>query len=377
MELHFLYSQPCMALIKKHKTTIILILLVLAISLFETNSVWVEQYYYLGIYPKISFVQRIITGWVPFSIGDALYLLLLLFITYSIYFFIREVIKKANKIEIIKRSFLKAIHFLLIIYIAFKLLWGLNYSRQGIVKQLDLEETVYCKEELINLIEDLIFEANNCRKQISDTSLSNISINKVFADAKNAYAEISKQYNFLSVNNFSIKPSLFSPTGNYLGYTGYYNPFTGEAQVRDDIPKILLPFIACHEVAHQLGYASEDEANFVAFLVAEKTHNTCLKYSMCLEVLDYALSDLFFKYYEDFDIINFPQKRLQLEDCFDSQVKEDRKAIKYFFKQNRKEISNISSNVYDKYLKINKQNAGIYSYNNIVRLIFRYYLKKC
>ncbi|MFY7963981.1 MAG: DUF3810 domain-containing protein [Chitinophagaceae bacterium] len=366
-----------MALIKKHKTTIILILLVLAISLFETNSVWVEQYYYLGIYPKISFVQRIITGWVPFSIGDALYLLLLLFITYSIYFFIREVIKKANKIEIIKRSFLKAIHFLLIIYIAFKLLWGLNYSRQGIVKQLDLEETVYCKEELINLIEDLIFEANNCRKQISDTSLSNISINKVFADAKNAYAEISKQYNFLSVNNFSIKPSLFSPTGNYLGYTGYYNPFTGEAQVRDDIPKILLPFIACHEVAHQLGYASEDEANFVAFLVAEKTHNTCLKYSMCLEVLDYALSDLFFKYYEDFDIINFPQKRLQLEDCFDSQVKEDRKAIKYFFKQNRKEISNISSNVYDKYLKINKQNAGIYSYNNIVRLIFRYYLKKC
>ena len=363
-------------ILTSYKKTIILVLLIAAIGLFESNSAWVEVYYYGMVYPKISFVQRLITGWLPFSIGDVLYVLLGLYIAVSIYSFIKKIIKQQGKIALLKKASLKALHSLLIIYIAFKLLWGLNYSRQGISKQLDLEETIYCKEELATLIEDLIFEANKCRKQIADTSLPNISIENVFAITKQAYNVASKEYNFLTIKNFSIKPSLFSPTGNYLGYTGYYNPFTGEAQVRNDIPKILLPFIACHEAAHQLGYASEDEANFVAFLVAEKTNNIYLKYSMCLEMIDYAFSDLFFKYYADFDIINFSKKRFQLEDCFDLQVKKDRKTIKTFFYQNRKELSNISSAIYDKYLKINYQNLGIDSYSHVIGLLTNYYYKK-
>lgn len=370
----FLYSQPLMTFLKKYKKTIILVLLVLAISLFETNSAWVEQYYYGGIYPKISFVQRFITGWLPFSIGDIIYILLGLFIAFSIYNFVKKVIKDGNKIVVVKLGLLRATHFVLIIYIAFKFLWGLNYSRQGIVEQMDLQETTYCKEELVNLIEDLIFEANRCRKQIADTSIPDISIKKTFEDVQVAYKEISKQYNFLSINNFSVKPSMFSKTGNYLGYTGYYNPFTGEAQVRDDIPKILLPFIASHEVAHQLGYASEDEANFIAYLVAAKSSNIYLRYSMCLEMIDYTFRDLFFKYYEDFDVINFHSKRLLLESCFDPQVEKDRKTIRQFFKQSRKEISNISSKIYDKYLKVNNQKNGIASYDNVIGLVLKYQL---
>jgi hypothetical protein len=32
----------------------------------------------------------------------------------------------------------------------------------------------------------------------------------------------------------SVKPSIFSYLGNYLGFTGYYNPFSGEAQGEHD-----------------------------------------------------------------------------------------------------------------------------------------------
>ena len=365
--LHFFY---------RNYKTLFLFFVIVIITIVESNDTWIEEYYYGFFYPKISFTQRVITGWLPFSIGDFLYVLFGVFIIFSIVLFVKKIIKEKKKNAVIKQALLKTINFLLIVYIAFKLLWGLNYNRQGIAKQLDLKETVYCKEELVEMVEDLIFEANKCRKQIADTSLPNISIDKIFDDTKNAYAEISKQYKFLSVNHFSIKSSLFSPTGNYIGYTGYYNPFTGEAQVRNDIPKILLPFIACHEVAHQLGYASEDEANFVAFLVAEKTDNIYLKYSMCLEIIDYAMHDLFLKYYQDFDKINFLKKRFQLEDCFDPQVKKDRKAIKLFFIQNRRDISNVSSIIYDKYLKINYQDAGIGSYNQVVGLLINYYDKK-
>ena len=88
--------------------------------------------------------------------------------------------------------------------------------------------------------------------------------------------------------HFALKPNLYSGLGNYFGYTGYYNPFTGEAQVRTDIPQILTPAIACHEVAHQLGYASEDEANFIAYLLCSHSNNIYFKYAITLELIDYA-----------------------------------------------------------------------------------------
>ncbi len=301
-----------------------------------------------------------------------MYILLGLYIVASICFFVRRLIKENQKWTVAKEYLVKAFNFLAIIFIVFKLFWGLNYSREGIAYQLKLKETTYCKEEVVELIEDLIFEANRCRREIRDTTLPEMNTDSIFIQTKKAYNQISKKCDFLSIDKFSIKPSLFSPTGNYLGYTGYYNPFTGEAQVRNDIPKILLPFIACHEVAHQLGYASEEEANFIAYLVCDNTKNIYFRYSMCLEILDYALNELYFKYAEDFNIIKLMEKRLQLEDCFEPQVKKDRKTIKLFFAKNKKNMSNISSVFYDKYLKANFQKLGISSYNEVISLIFRY-----
>ena len=60
--------------------------------------------------------------------------------------------------------------------------------------------------------------------------------------------------NALKYHFRSAKPSLFSYIGNYLGYTGYYNPFTGEAQVNTTVPLFIQPFTTCHEMGHQLGY---------------------------------------------------------------------------------------------------------------------------
>jgi len=361
-----------LSLAKKYRKSILLIILITAISVFESNAAWVEQYYYAGVFPKISLIQRWLTGLLSFSLGDIMYILLGLYIVASICFFIRRLINQQNRWSIVKEHSIKAFNFLATIFIVFKLLWGLNYSREGVAYQLKLKETVYCKEDVVELIEDLIFEANRCRKQISDTTLPEMNIDTVFAQTKSAYFEIGKQYQFLSIDKFSIKPSLFSPTGNYFGYTGYYNPFTGEAQVRDDIPTILLPFIACHEIAHELGYASEEEANFVAYLVCAHTKNIYFRYSMCLEMLDYAFGELYFKYAQSSSPVNGIKKRLQLEDCFEQQVKNDRKAIQLFFAKNKKNSSNISAVFYDKYLKANYQKMGINSYNQVISLFFRY-----
>ena len=52
-----------------------------------------------------------------------------------------------------------------------------------------------------------------------------------------------------------------------MGYGGYINPFTNEAQVNAKVPQVRLPSISGHEVGHQIGYASESDTNFIGLTV--------------------------------------------------------------------------------------------------------------
>ena len=79
-----------------------------------------------------------------------------------------------------------------------------------------------------------------------------------------------------------------------MGFTGYYNPFTGEAQVNTTVPKFLLPYITLHEIGHQLGYAKEDEANFSGYLAAVDSHDTLFQYSTYLDLFVYANREVFY-----------------------------------------------------------------------------------
>ncbi len=356
---------------KKYATTLILIGLFIVVAVIETQVNWVDAYYN-SIYPYTSNFQRILFGWIPFSIGDIFYLGLIIFCVFKLIRVVVLIIKTQEKKKLVLKFLIKVLNFIVILCLCFKLFWGLNYNRSGISKQFNLKESTYCKEQLLVLINDLIIEANFYRSQIPDTSLPQLKLTEVLQKTKIQFKVLSKQYPFLAVKNHSIKSSLFSATGNYLGFIGYYNPFTGEAQIRNDIPSILFPFTASHEVAHQLGYASEDEANFIAYLIAINSKDVFFKYCMCLEILDYAFYDLILKYYEDFEPEKIKYKFFELFDCLDKQVKTDRKNIKYFFKKNRKNFSNISSIIYDKYLRINNQESGIHSYNKVLSLIIFY-----
>lgn len=352
--------------------TFFLILVIVLISFFETNAAWVEQYYCLQLYPKISAFLRFVFGWIPFSVGDVLYIILILLVISTLIIFTKSLIQKKSHSLFLLQSFHSLLNVVFVLYIAFKLLWGLNYSRQGIHHQLQIPEKKYNKEEVIIFIEKLIDDVNFYRKQIKDTALPKINFDAVVTETKASYKIAKTKFPFLKINTFSLKQNLYSPVGNYLGYTGYYNPFTGEAQVRTDIPTILTPTIACHEVAHQIGYASEDEANFISYLITNTSSNIYFKYSITLELMDYAFKDLMIKYLQEDDVKNYRYKKFQLEDCCSNQVKKDRKEIKQFFLKNKKGISNISSSLYDQYLKLNKEKLGVETYTNVVEIVLNY-----
>src|SRR6185369_11733527 len=95
----------------------------------------------------------------------------------------------------------------------------------------------------------------------------------LFNTAVAAYSNTCLENEFLDYRSSSIKPSMIGYIGNYLGFSGYYNPFSGEAQVNTTVPSYIKPFTTCHEIGHQLGYAKENEANFAGFLSAKSSNN--------------------------------------------------------------------------------------------------------
>ncbi|MDE3251284.1 MAG: DUF3810 domain-containing protein [Bacteroidota bacterium] len=347
----------------------------LAAGIFSYYPGLVEKWYSLGFYPAFGAAIRLITGWIPFSIGDLLYTIFILYIIYQLFQTGRALYRKSYSPQKILVAFLKVVRVLLVIYLVFKVFWGFNYDREGIEKQLGIAKTSYSIEEVTTLTNQLIDLLNETRRQIPDTVLPSPSLDSLYLEAYRCYGSLSDEYGFLNYRNLSVKGSLFSFAGDYLGFTGYYNPFTGEAQVRTDIPRILLPYITCHEMAHQLGYASESEANFVGYLAALRSKNSYFRYSVYQDLFSYAQQEEVNLYGKQNDFKKFSYVFEQNRKRLDTLVKKDRREIREFFQQRKNRISPAVSNLYDQYLKLNKQLQGVNSYNEVIGWVLAYQKK--
>jgi len=332
----------------------------------------VENWYSTGIYKGISNLLRALTKWVPFSVGDILYILLIISLIIALIRFMVQLAKgQLNRYSILPIG-LKLLSKILSIYIIFRLLWGLNYDRLGIGYQLKISKPKYSTEEVIQLTNQLIDSLNACRQRLPDTVLAEPPLDSIFRVAVIGYARLSDRYFFLNYTQRSLKASLFTPIADWLSFTGYYNPFSGEGQVRSDIPRVMVPFVACHEIGHQLGYASESEANFVGFLAALSTNDPYFRYSAFNELFSYAQGEELMLLASVNDSTRFGEIIVQNRNRLDTLVRKDRKEIREFFQQRRNNIAPAINDLYDQYLKVNNQDSGVRSYNEVIGLLIAY-----
>jgi hypothetical protein len=66
------------------------------------------------------------------------------------------------------------------------------------------------------------------------------------------------------------------------------------------------------------------------------------------------------------DSIGFMGAVAQNRERLDTLVKQDRKAVRRFFNRHRSSVAPIMSGVYEQYLFLNKQNAGLKSYDEVI-----------
>ena len=345
----------------------LLISAVLVIKFASTQPLWVEENYSTGIFPVISKIQRGVLGWIPFSVGDLFYSFLILVILVRTYQLFRNIFKRQINRQLLLSGLKQFIFFFLFVYVFFYGLWGLNYSRKGITYQLGLEVKKYSLQDLDTLSGLLQQRLNEYAELVDLKQRDSLNRKRVlFEKTSDAYLYAENNYRFLSYSPQSVKPSLFSYLGNYLGFQGYYNPFSGEGQVNTTIPRVMEPYVTAHEIAHQLGYARENEANFVAFLACRNYPHVAFRYSMYFDMFNYTIAEVFKR-----DSL-LAKKYLE---SLHPQVKADLKECRDFFRKYKNPIEPIITMMYSGYLKANNQPEGKRTYNQVVAYLVAYYQK--
>ena len=349
----------------RRRTLVILALLLpvqyIALLILRRFPEFVETYYSQGIYPYIGKLSRFVFGWIPFSFGDILYTLLVLFFIRWIYKNIRRVFKTPRRFALEIAASLSVIYFL------FNMMWGFNYYRVPLHETLGLDRE-YTTEELIATTERLIAKSNEMHRQLGYDDSTKIDLpysqKEIFKRSINGYKNLEKTYPNLHYSPKSVKKSGWSLGLTYMGYSGYFNPLTGEAQVNNLIKTYKFPVVSCHEQAHQIGYAAENEANFIATLATLHNDDPYIQYTGYIFALRYCVNEIARRDLDTYEAmlptINYG-------------ILESYREMREFWASYQNPFETISKTFWDQFLKANNQSKGIMSYSYMVALVVNYF----
>ncbi len=353
-----------MSIQRKYILPLFLIIQVISLKVLAFFPEVVERFYSNGLYVSLSKAERFIFGWIPFSVGDILYAILIAYLLTSIW--------KTRKTwrSQLKNNILKILSGFSIFYFIFHFLWALNYYRTPLFEKMNIKRE-YSNEDLYEFTQKLIVKTNEVQFAIThdkNQKVSNpYSQDSIFKMTQNGYDTLAKEHSYFRYTVPSRKKSLFSLPLTYMGFGGYLNPFTNESQVNYKLPMYGFPNVISHEMAHQIGYASESECNFIGFMACIKNDNLYFKYSAYSNALRYCLENVFIK-----DEAKFKE----LKALVHPGVLKNYKESELFWREYDTFIDTAFHAFYDQYLKANQQKDGLESYSKFVDLLINYYKGK-
>ncbi len=349
---------------RKHKKLILslsIIPQVIFLKLLALYPEFVEAVYSHGIYIWISKLMRYAFGWLPFSVGDVLYTLL------GLYVMRWFIVNRKRIVKDTKRWIMDVLSAVSVGYFAFHVLWAFNYYRLPLHKSLDIEHD-YTTEELIGLTKQLITKTNALQFALAKNDSVNVEMpytkSKILKMVPEGYDALSKEFKYLAYQQRSIKRSLYSLPLTYMGFSGYLNPFTNEAQVDGLIPSFKFPTTGSHEVAHQLGYAAENEANFIGSMAAMHHPDIYFNYSGFAFALRHCLGELYKR-----DETTYSA----LLETINTGILKNYQEVREFWDGYKNPLEPIFETTYDRFLKSNNQVGGMKSYSYVVALLVNYH----
>lgn len=298
---------------------------------------------------------------IPF--GEILYVLFGVFLIYII-------INLFNKKSYLKKISLlfKVLFYLQLVYNS---LWGIvNYKNNFTFNYTNLKIEVKDLKVLyynsLDKIKILRYELGADDKKAIDFIYNNdIYLKDIERNLKNLQNE-SWVNHFNIPKNLIVKESFFSSILNQFGVLGYYNPFTVESNVNKYNSDLKTPFTTSHEIAHQIGFATENEANFIAYYLGVNSEIKEVQYAANFKTTFSLLNAI---YSQDSIFVKNEIENLPLG------IKTDRDAEIKYYKQYEGKLNDLFSRLNNQFLKVNNQ-EGVVSYSKYITLVYLYNLEQ-
>ena len=302
----------------------------------------------------------------PFSVVEVLIVLGVLLALVYIIFSVIQLIRCPERGKRIYRFCLTCLTAFSLIYGGFCLLWGVYYYSADFEEQSGIHGGPASVEQLTAVTRYFTDLVNQYDAQITRDAEGAFAedLDTVFARSPQLYSAVENAVPCLAGDALAAKPVFFSRLMSYINFTGFFSPFTGEANINVDSPACLAASTIAHEQAHQRGVAEEDEANFVAVLASLNSGDPVYCYSSCLLAYIHLGNAL---YAADYDAWQENYARLAdgpRRDLADNNA---------YWKQFETPVSQVSDQVYSGFLQSYGQTLGLKTYGKCVDLLIAYY----
>jgi len=258
-----------------------------------------------------------------------------------------------------------------VVVLLFYVLWGFNYARSPLEERQQWNGAEADIEELARLAEEMIEAANfeytgfTLGGDLGEPSQAPERV----ALMRQLTAGWREAGNVLGAPSTAIlgfgnpKGLLASPLLDYGLTSGFYFPWTGEANYNRGTPDVSMPHVIAHEMSHQRGFAREDEANFAGYLAASLAPEPYPRYSAYVFAQRQLLAALA-RYDRD--------RAAALAGLRLPGVQRDIRAASEYWAQFEGPTSRATRSVNDAYLRTNRVPGGILSYSRSVELLVAY-----
>lgn len=353
-----------------------LLILLLPVSIFLINIASlvpgvVERIYSRGFYLYLSQILSLAAGWIPFSLIEVVIIAFVLFVIVVIIAGIVKIIKSpSGRGSQVWKYVLNTLAFVTTLYFIFVISFDLNYQRFPFSQIAGMDVHPANVSELYNVCRSIAEHANSLRSKVKEDAngvmkLSD-SLSATFRNTSKGYSIAAGIYPELGGSYSNPKGVIFSRIMTLTGFQGIHSPLTQEANINTEISDCMIPSTACHEMAHQRGFAREDEANYIAWLTCSKNPDVDFEYSGELLALIHSMNALY-----DADRGKF----IEIYNRYNPGIVRDLSADSKFWQRFKGPVESISSTLNDSYLKANKQPEGVKSYGRMVDLLIAQYRK--
>jgi len=322
--------------------------LALALAVVPLPQWWVEQWYSRGFYARLQPVASLVSGVVSIALLDVAALALLVAL---LWWTVRQ-FRGAGVRPAIRRVLAGWLVVASLIYLWFLAAWGMNYRRVPLQERITYDSSRLTRDRAFEFAKAAVQQANALRPAaLSDSAAA--------ADASLAHALIDVQQRLGLAHVPTLtepKRSLFGLYFRMAAIDGMTDPWFLEVIVNPDVLPSERPFVLAHEWAHLAGHADESEANFVAWLTCIRG-SAAARYSGWLAAYQHVASGL------------PAQDRRALAALLSPAVAADLIAERARFARSSQRVRVVARGAYDTYLRANRVEEGIASYNAVVRLM--------